>query len=147
MPFFKDNTTNEVVFYPRLYNNRYINGEIDAIEDFDKCVAIKDGEVVVEGYAEEIADVVHDTMFLKTDWYGTTPTNVTSEPAQPLIEEVFTSAPEPTVPEPILEVEEREAEGAISEVGTKELVFDRSIGRPRASTKEFSLVKSDPIHT
>ena len=67
MAFFKDKETNAVVFYPRLYNNRYMNGEIDPIEDYDSCVAIKAGKVVGEGYAEDLYDDAPDKLFLKED--------------------------------------------------------------------------------
>ncbi|MBC8410072.1 MAG: hypothetical protein H8E12_15340 [Rhodobacteraceae bacterium] len=67
MPFFKDTETNAIVFYPKLYNNKYMNGEIDPIEDFDKCVAVVNGAVVGEGYPEDLYDDPHDMLFLKED--------------------------------------------------------------------------------
>ncbi|MBC8437076.1 hypothetical protein H8D85_01995 [bacterium] len=66
MPFFKE-TNNKIVFYPKLYNNRYISGELDLIEDYDVCVRVVDGVAKEEGYAEDLFDEKFDAMFLKAD--------------------------------------------------------------------------------
>jgi|SaaInlV_200m_DNA_2_1039689.scaffolds.fasta_scaffold12828_2 hypothetical protein len=62
MPYFKDTSTNRILYNKNQYNIEYMDGLIDLVDDFCECYLIVSGAVTEEGVLQELYEDNQDIL-------------------------------------------------------------------------------------